>query len=345
MQFKNIKRWLPVLLSILLLAALFTGCGESEEEKPTILVIDTQYESLWINNAIFKFVVENGYGYPVETVETTTVVYQVALPKGELHLTMELWQQNQAEWYNEQISLGTIENLNMTYEGGPQFFVIPQWVHDEYGITTIEDLKDNWELFEDPEDPNKGVFINSITGWTCTLINDVKIKAYGIDEYFNIMEPGTMGGLDAALLGPMIKHEPVVGYYWAPTALMGMYDWFVLEEPEYDADVWAKIMSTIEDMETIDEVTEACAYETLPIEKGAWSGLRDIAPDVVEMMEKMNVGLQPLNVTAAWYNENEMQDYETAAVYYLENYEDRWETWLTDDAYDKVKEALDNYEK
>ncbi|MFC1899480.1 glycine betaine ABC transporter substrate-binding protein [Chloroflexota bacterium] len=345
MKLKFIKPLLLSLLSVLVLASLFTGCAETTEEKPTILVSDTQFESLWINNAIFEFVVENGYDYPVETVETTTAVMQVVMPKGELHLLLELWQQNMAKWYEEQTELGTIENLGMTYEGGPQFWIIPQYVHDEYGITTIDDLKENWQLFEDPADANKGLFINSLPGWACTEINKVKIKAYGLDEYFNLIEAGTMGGLDAALAGPQKKHEPVLGYYWAPTAIMGMYDWFVIEEPEYDAEVWSEIIRATDDMQLADDVTESCAYETLPIDKGIWTGLRDLAPDVVEMMEKMNVGLEPLNDTAAWSNVNEIQNYELAAVYYLENYEDRWATWVTDDAYDKIKEAVDTYQK
>ena len=54
----------------------------------------------------------------------------------------------------------------------------------------------------------------------------------------------------------------------------------------------------------------------------------------------MVVGLQPINVTAAWAVENEIQDWELAAIYYMENYEDRWKTWVTDDAYKKIKEAL-----
>jgi ABC-type proline/glycine betaine transport system substrate-binding protein len=78
----------------------------------------------------------------------------------------------------------------------------------------------------------------------------------------------------------------------------------------------------------------------LPIDKGINPSLREIAPDVVTMLEKMNVGLQPINVTAAWSAENEVEDWELSAVYYLENYEDSWSTWVTDEAYQKIKDAL-----
>lgn len=43
--------------------------------------------------------------------------------------------------------------------------MIPKWAHDQYGIDTVFDLNDHWELFKDPGDPSKGIFINCIDDW------------------------------------------------------------------------------------------------------------------------------------------------------------------------------------
>jgi glycine betaine/proline transport system substrate-binding protein len=227
----------------------------------------------------------------------------------------------------------------MIYEGGPQFFIIPKWMAEQYNIKTVFDMKDHWELVKDPEDPDKGAFINCIIGWQCAAINDVKLEAYGLTDYYNIISPGSSGAMEAALAGPQKKGDPVFGYYWAPTALMGAYDWHVLEEPEYDVATWDKITAAKDDP-SLRPLDAACAYETLPIDTGINPSLRDIAPDVVTMLEKMSVGLQPINVTAAWSVEHEVQDWEEAAIYYLKNYEDTWKTWVTEDAYTKIKDAL-----
>ena len=88
-------------------------------------------------------------------------------------------------------------------------------------------------------------------------------------------------------------------------------------------------------------IDEACAYETLPIEKLAHSGLQKKAPDVVEMLKKANVGLEPINETLSWAAENEVADWEEAAIYYLQTYEDRWESWVTPGAYEKIRKALE----
>jgi glycine betaine/proline transport system substrate-binding protein len=319
---------------------LVVSCGPAEEEeKPTIKFGDTQFESLWILNAISKFVIEKGYGYPVETIEMTTPIAQVSLAQGDIHVWIELWQQNWLDNYNEETAKGNIENLGMIYEGGPQFFTIPKWMAEQYNIKTIFDMKDHWELVKDPEDPDKGAFINCIIGWQCAAINDVKLEAYGLTDYYNVISPGSSGAMEAALAGPQKKGDPVFGYYWAPTALMGTYDWYILEEPEYDAAIWDKITAAKDDP-SLRPLDEACAYETLPVDTGINPSLHDIAPDVVTMLDKMTVGLQPINVTAAWSTANEVQDWEEAAIYYLKTYEDSWKTWVTDDAYKKIKDAL-----
>ncbi|MFC1982041.1 glycine betaine ABC transporter substrate-binding protein [Chloroflexota bacterium] len=334
------KRWLLLFTVLVVTATLFTACGPAEEEeKPTIKLCDSQFESLWINNAIAKFIIEKGYGYPVETIEMSTPIFQVTLAKGDTHVMMELWQQNLLDWYNEEIASGNIENGGPTYEGGPQFFMIPQWMADKYNIKTVLDMKDYWELMKNPENTSKGVFVNSIIGWQCTAINEVKLEAYGLTEYYDVIAPGSSGAFDASLAGPQKKGDPVFGYHWAPTAIMGMFDWYILEEPPYDKDVWDTVIAAKDDP-SLRPLSEACAYETLPVDKGFHKSLKDIAPDVREMLIKMMVGLEPLNKTAAWAVENEIQDWDLAGIYYLKNYEDHWKTWVTDDAYTKIKDAL-----
>jgi len=332
------KLCLMVCLALMMLASFSFGCTI----KPTIKLGDNQFESIWIINAITEFIIEEGYGYPVETVTASTALAQVALDSGDIDIWMEMWQQNWQDNYDELIAENKIENLGMVYEGGPQLYIIPAWVAEEYDIETIFDMKDHWELFEDPADPSKGYFINCIIGWQCEAINNVKLEAYGLTDYYNIVAPGSPGAMEAALAGAQMKEDPIFGYYWSPTALMGMYDWYVLEEPEYNDDIWADIIVAKDDP-SLRPLDTACAYEVLPVDKGINIELRNTAPDIVAMLEKMMVGLERLNATAAWATTNEVQDYKEAAVYFLQTYEATWQTWVTTDAYNKIKQALAEY--
>ena len=330
---------LGATLVLLLLVLLAAGCGDGE--KPVIrLHIWEGIDSHSLNNAIIEFIIESGYSYPVETVVETTPVLQSALPKGEVDLNLEGWQQNIPDWYDEQIEKGTIVNLGTTFEGGPQFFIIPKWVAEEYSIETVFDMEDHWELFQDPQDPSKGVFYSCTIGTQCAQINEVKLEAYGLTRYYNLVSPGSYDALEAALTRPQERSQPVFGYYWAPNALIGIYDWHVLKEPSHTAACWENVTAASVD-NSQRPIDEACAYETLPIEKLAHSGLQKKAPDVVEMLKKANIGLQPINETLAWAAENEVTDSEEEAIHYLQTYEDRWETWVTPEAYQKIKEALE----
>lgn len=331
---------LIAISTVVVLAAAACG-GEETETKPTIRLADTQFESGWINNAIAEYVIEKGYGYPVESVIVSTFVAQATLASGDLDLMLELWQQNNPEWYEKETAAGNVINMGMTYEGGPQHWMVPKWVAEQYNIRTIEDMKrpEVVKLFPDPEDPNKGVFTDCIIGWNCEAINKAKFKAYGLDQVYNRLTPGSAAALDAALAGAQKKKDPIFGYYWAPTSMMGTYEWQVIEEPAYTDECWAEVTKGIDDNNYVPKL--ACAYEVLPVEKGINKGLQTKAPDVVEMLKKMNVGLEPLNKTAAWAIENNIQgNWEKAAIYYLQTFESRWTTWVPSDVSKKIKEAL-----
>ena len=121
---------------------------------------------------------------------------------------------------------------------------------------------------------------------------------------------------------------------------MGMYDWYILEEPAYDEDTWLEIIAAKDDP-SLRPLDEACAYETLPVEMGINSGLRAKAPDIVAMLEKTTVGLDQINKTAAWAKTEEIAgEWKLAAIYYLNNWESRWKGWVTTDAFNKIKAAL-----
>jgi len=331
-----------LLVSALLLAVLALGCASNGtgDQKPVIRLHDSLGESQKINNAIAKFIIENGYGYPVETVVASTPMMQESLPAGVVDLNLEGWQQNILEWYDAELAKGTVVNLGMIFEGGPQFFMIPRWVADQYNINTVADMKAHWELFRDPQDPSKGVFYNCISGWECATINQVKLEAYGLDEYYNIVSPASSIALTAALEGPQKMTRPVFGYYWQPSPLAAAYQWHVLEEPPYIDDCWDQVIAATENP-ALRPIAQACAYESRPVDKLAHAGLQEKAPELVEMLRAMMVGLDPINKTMAWFTENDVEGWDQSGVYYLRNYEDRWRSWVTPEAYDRIKDALD----
>ncbi|MEW6054365.1 MAG: glycine betaine ABC transporter substrate-binding protein [Nitrospirota bacterium] len=325
-----------VVIGVLVIFSLISG----DRPKPLITLYDGQWNSLKINNAIVRFIIEKGYGYPVKIVEETSTMMQASMQDGEIDLNMEMWRQNYMVWYDEEIKKGSIVNLGMTFESSPQVFIIPKWMSEQYDIKTVFDMRFSWELFKDPENPSKGLFYNCIIGWTCKEVNEVKIEAYELSKFYNTITPGSQEALKAALEHAQMNRQPIFAYYWIPTDIMADYEWHILEEPPYNDSTWKKIMEAIKDKK-LRPLDQACAYPSPPIDKVAHKNLLKKAPDVVEMLRNMVIGLEPLNNTMAWKRKNEVKDFNKAAIYYLKNNKDRWKTWVTSDVYERINKALD----
>ncbi len=182
----NRKRLVPGRIRGLLIAVLMTAslaglaCNGDDggPEKTVIRLHDFQSESQWVINGVAEFILEKGYGYGVESVSATTPQMQETLANGELELTLEGWQQNIIDWYDREVARGTVLNLGVMFEASSQVFVIPRWVAETYGIRTVLDMKEHWELFTDPQDSSKGVFYNCIAGWNCANINRAKLEGW-----------------------------------------------------------------------------------------------------------------------------------------------------------------------
>ena len=330
-----------VLIALLAvgIAVTFALRQRSSHEKPTIRLHDGQWGSMHLNNAVAKFIIEKGYDYPVETVAETSYVMQLAMENGTIDVNLEARRHNWINWYNEQVRAGNILSVGVIFEGGSQFFVISRWVAEKHNIKTVFDMREAWQLFQDPESPTKGRFYNGTIGWGCNTINEVKLEAYRLNKYYNIFSPGSATEWDAAMSRAQACGQPVFGYCWSPNSLMGAHDWYILQEPEYDKETWLQVMAASDDA-SLRPLDQACAYEVVAIEKIIHRGLLKKAPDVVEMLKQMNIGLRPLNEVLAWKRKNRVRSWRISSLYYLRRNEERWKEWVTPEAFDKIKAAL-----
>ncbi len=338
---------------------LLAGCGgqsaggqPQDPSKKVIKLADVQWQSIWINNAIAGFIIEKGYGYPVETVEVTTPIMQQALVKGDLDVTTELWKANIIDWYNEAVGSKKILDLGPIFDRASQGWYVPAYLvkgDEKLGIKplapdlkTVQDLKKYKSLFQDPENKDKGLLINCITGWQCAKINRIKLSAYGLDQDYNVQEPGSSAALDAAIAGAYKRGEPFLAYYWEPTWLAGTFDLIQLEEPKYTKACDQEIQKLLADKDGSPKNVPAaagCAYETEVVTKAVHPSLKERAPEVVTFLEKMNIGTDNLNKVSA-YMEQEKVKADKAAIWYFENYQDQWRSWLPAEVVAKVEQAL-----
>lgn len=337
----RLLRWVWILVVSALLGGLLWGCeGGWPGRGPKILRLhDDQIDALKINNAIVEFIFEAGYGYQVERLDLTTKEVQRMLVSGELDLTLEAWTTSNRAWLERETERRSIIDLGPIYGKGQEFWMIPAWVAQRYQIFSVADMQKHWRLFQDPEDPTKGVFFNCIIGWTCSEINRIKLEAYGLDRYYNAISPSSPEALEAAFENAQLKQIPVFGYYWSPNAMMGLYQWQILSEPPHSADVWADVLAAEEDPSR-RPLEEACEYEPGSGHKMVHRKLADRAPDILTVLRRIYIDIEVLNELLLSNRMSDTEAWTSIARYFFRRYPDLWHAWVTPEARARMEKAL-----
>ena len=347
----NLAKMLLIMIGLVAIMLIGAACG-GDDEKAVIKFHNAQWTTHEEHNAIASYIVKNGYGYPVEIIIGDTGTMEVALPTGELDVNMELWRANIPAWYKEFVLekklvvdlAGTKDPVangakGQTIEATDQGWYIPTYVSEAYpALKSVADLPNFIELFKDPEDSSKGLWYSCTPGAACTKRFIAKANAYGLDKTYNVLTPGSYGALAALIKGAYLAGDPVLAYYWEPTALLLELDMTQLEEPPW----------TQECADALAAGTEAEPYESPigchdaldDIHTGVTASLVDRAPEVVEFLGKLFVGSLPLADLATWKDDNN-KSWDEAAVYYLRQNESTWTKWVSADAAKELKKALE----
>jgi glycine betaine/proline transport system substrate-binding protein len=326
------KGFVALVVSFAMIFAFGTGPALAKE---TLVFSDLSWDSAQVHNRVAAFILEHGYGYGAEYIPVDTISGFAGLTRGDIDITMEIWVDNQQPAYDNAIAAGTVIDLGANFPDSWQGWLVPTYMikgDAARGIkATTPDLKSVMDLpkyakiFKDVEDPSKGRFYSCIAGWGCEKINEKKFVAYELNETFNLFLPGSGAALVASLAGAYKKGQPWVGYYWAPTWVLGSYDMTPLEEPPYD--------------KAIFESTAKSAYPAVSVNIAVHSSMMKKAPEVVEFLKKYETTQDMANKFLAFMKDKEA-DTQAAAEWFLKEYESTWTGWVSADVAAKVTNAL-----
>lgn len=314
---------------VFMLAVLVTGFavaeGQAEDgaEVQEVVFADASWDSILVHNRIAAFILENGYGgYTADFIPGDTIPLFNGLTSGDIDVMMESWHSNYPEAYEEQMDAGTVVNLGENMPDGPQGWWVPRYMiegDEERGIEpmtpdleSIEDLPEYADLFPDPENPGKGRILVGPPGWSATEISENLMEEYGLYDHYTAFLPGSGAALAASMKSAYEQGEPWVGYYWEPTAIMYQLDMVRLEGTEFPA-------------ADVDVLMNAESHEEMP----------EVAEFLSNYSTSVEVNNEFLNVL-----DTEVDDAEEAAIWFLENREDVWTAWVSDEVADNVRAAL-----
>lgn len=325
------KRWIALLLCLLLCLGLFAGCGSKKQD--TIVFADAGWDSSKFHNAVAGLIAESVYGYTwSETTGSSTVLLE-GMKKGEIDVFMEMWTDNIAS-YDEDIANGRIQEMGTNFDDNMQGFYVPRYVIEgdpERGIEpmapelrNVADLANYASLFKDEEQPSKGRIYGAIPGWEIDNVMYKKYQHYGLDKNFVYFRSGSDASLSAAITSAYEKGEPIVAYYWEPTWLMGKYDFVLLQDAPYDPVGFAAGKTACPAVNVTISTSNAFAEKN---------------PEFCQFLSKYRTS-SALTSEALAYMQDTGANYVDTAKWFLGEHPELLDQWLAPDDVSKVEAAI-----
>ena len=324
-------------LIALLLTAFSLGSSMSIAAEKPVVFVDFSWDSVQFHNRVAGFILEHGFDKKVEYTFAESMPGLMGIERGDIDLTMELWADNVFEWFDKAKAANAVVTVGKVFPDAPQGWYVPTYVIEgdktrgiepmAPDLKTVDDLRKYWELFKDPEDPSRGRLYNGPSGWVVHSHNLAKLEAYGLDQNFVAFDPGSQSALAAAIVGSYEKGQPILAYYWEPTPIMGKLDMTMLEEPEYDEEVFKQ--------------NRGCAYVAAKVLILLNADFAENNPEIAEMLGRYETTLAQTNEGLAYMKDNNVKA-EEAAVWFLKKYEQDWKSWVANDVRIKnIEKALE----
>lgn len=297
-------------------------------------------EMTWLSAAtlahVTQHILKDGYGCDAQLVPGDTVpTASSMLARSQPTIAPELWVSTvQAAWDQMQAKGNVYKASDIFAAGGQDGLWVPDYVlADHPEIKGIEDLKANWQIFEDAQNPGKGRLYNGPPGWASEVIIGNYYKALGLGDSYELFSPGSGENLKASIARAVAQKKPWVGYYWGPSDVVGKYHMVRLGMPDSDK---TKFTCLTDANCTDPQVTGWAAGE---VAVAVVSSLKEQAPAVAEFLGKMQVPNQEISDVLAWGDDNGATSEETA-VHFLKEYPQLWTPWVPAEVAAKVKAAL-----
>jgi glycine betaine/proline transport system substrate-binding protein len=334
---RSILRPLAAAFAALAACALApAGARACELDRPVVFA-GLDYESASFHTAVARFIVERGYGCRTERVAGSTIPLVSALGRGELDVVMEIWLANPVEPWVAAEREGRAVALGTTFPDATEGWFVPRALVQGPNarapdLRSVTDLARYRELFQDPDEPERGRFFNCVPGWQCELVNSRKLVAYGLDQIFTNVRPASSEALNAAIDGLLRRGRPVVFYHWSPSWLIGSHDLVRLEEPPHDPQIWREMLN-------MARPGRATAYPVSRVVIGGSRRFVDAAPRLAAFFRAYGTTTEETSSVLAAARQAGLPA-ENMATRFLRERAEIWTRWVPAEVAERVRRAL-----
>ncbi len=321
-----------VLLLLSLSVQAETSCGR-------VTIADMNWSSATFIANVDKFILQHGYGCDTELVPGDTMPTTVSmLEKGEPDIAPEMWTNSAKAALEQGVKEKRLRFAGRSLsDGGEEGFWVPQYLVDQYPeLATIEGVKKHPELFPHPETDELAGFYGCPSGWNCQISSTHLFEALDLEKAgFELIDPGSGAGLSGSIAKAYTREQGWIGYYWAPTAVLGKYQMVKVD-----------FGSGVNQQEFLRCITqEGCEdpkvtmYPPSAVHSVTTENFASKAPAAYEYITKRSFTNQQMNQLLAWMEDNQA-DGDAAMYYFLSEKPEIWTPWVSEVVAAKITQAV-----
>ncbi|ARO15935.1 glycine betaine/proline transport system substrate-binding protein (plasmid) [Ketogulonicigenium robustum] len=327
------------LLAIAPAAMALPAMAQDNDQCGTVSIAEMNWASAGVAAWVDKIVLEEGYGCNVDLVTGDTMPTFASMnERGQPDIAPEIWANAVKDPLEAALAEGRlIEASKILEDGGVEGWWIPRYVAEAHPeITSVEEALKHPDLFPAPENPARGGVYGCPSGWSCQITTQNLFHALDAEgKGFDLVDTGSAAGLDGSIANAYEREAGWLGYYWAPTAILGRYDMVQLpfEVPVDEAEFLR--CTTIPDCPD----PKVTSYPVADVYTIVTKNLAETNPVVMGYLGQRTWKNDVVNAILAWQTENQATN-EDAAWHFLETFPEIWGGWLSDDVRARVADAI-----
>jgi glycine betaine/proline transport system substrate-binding protein len=313
-----------LLLALALFAAACGSDGDTEaggvdEDKPTINFVVNPWTASALNVEVARQIIESELGYPTEVVSIDeNEAMFTGLADGTVDAVLEIWPSGITESEQAFFDDGSVENFGELGAVGRIGWFVPSYVIDANPeLATWEGFMsgDAASLFATPETGDNGRFLGTDPSYSTYDEQIITNLGMPFEVVYSGSEPATVAELDARVAA----EEPILMYWWTPTAAVSKYDLVKIDLPPYTDECGASAAAGDGGVD--------CDYPEDVIIKAVSPDLADKAPEVYDFLKAFTITNEDqLSMLPAV--EIDGDDPEDVAAKWVADNSDTWSAWL-----------------
>ena len=330
-----------------------SACGKSEPPPPAataatatseascgrVKLANMNWQSAEVLANVDQIILSAGYGCDVELVPGDTMTTLTSMmEKGQPDVAPEAWINAVRQPLDAAVQEGRLHYAARSLpDGGVEGWWIPKYLADQHPeIKTIDDALKRPDLFPAPEAKDKGAVHNCPSGWNCQITTENAFKAWGgKDKNFVLVDTGSAAGLDGSIAKAYERQQPWLGYYWAPTAILGRYEMVKLDAGvPHNKALWDSCNAVANCADP--QKSDWARAEVFTVVTDAFRKRAGPAYDYLSQRGWTN---DTVNGLLAWMAEKQANGAD-AARHFLKTQPTVWEPWVSAEVAAKVRVAV-----